>query len=269
PRRREVERRDVDDDLPALRREDPDEVPNAGNVELAVRPAVDDVDLGAARSIDVADGSENRPIRRGHGRPDDLVPEVRAPWQGRIRAGRDLEIGVLEALGRGPITDFGELETPARSIGDRRRPGDRQGRGIALPMEDGPRRVAVLGPVGQDLDPDRAAQPVDAPDERDDQAVVSRCRGLGHRFPQRISSEIGSPSRAAVTLRSVRSAFATLPFRPITLPMSSSATWSSMTVPPWSRTTSTLTASGSSTRDLATYSTSSAAAIGRAPTWWR
>src|SRR5690349_13579954 len=43
--------------------------------------------------------------------------------------------------------------------------------------------------------------------------------------------------------------------------MSSSATWSSMTVPPWSWTTSTLTASGSSTSDLATYSTRSAAAI--------
>src|SRR6478609_9043971 len=48
----------------------------------------------------------------------------------------------------------------------------------------------------------------------------------------------------------------------MTLPMSSSATWSSMTVPPWSWTTSTFTASGSSTRDLATYSTRSAAAIG-------
>src|SRR5689334_7495218 len=43
--------------------------------------------------------------------------------------------------------------------------------------------------------------------------------------------------------------------------MSSSATWSSMTVPPPSWTTSTLTASGSSTSDFATYSTRSTAAI--------
>src|SRR4029450_6424797 len=49
-------------------------------------------------------------------------------------------------------------------------------------------------------------------------------------------------------------------FRPMTLPMSSSATWSSMTVPPPSRTTSTFTASGSSTSDLATYPTGPAAA---------
>ena len=48
---------------------------------------------------------------------------------------------------------------------------------------------------------------------------------------QPISRETLSPSRADMTLSSVRSALATLPLRPITLPMSSSATWSSMTVP--------------------------------------
>src|SRR5213075_2862423 len=78
---------------------------------------------------------------------------------------------------------------------------------------------------------------------------------------QRISSWTGSPSRAAVTLSRVRSALATLPLRPITLPMSSSATWSSMTVAPSSSTTSTVTADGSSTSDLATYSTRSLAAM--------
>ena len=41
---------------------------------------------------------------------------------------------------------------------------------------------------------------------------------------QPISSETLSPSRADMTLSSVRSALATLPLRPITLPMSSSAT---------------------------------------------
>ena len=68
--------------------------------------------------------------------------------------------------------------------------------------------------------------------------------------------------RALVTLRSVRRALATEPLRPMTLPMSDSATCSSMTVPSSPLTTSTVTASGSSTRDFATYSTRSAAAIG-------
>src|SRR3712207_1195487 len=47
----------------------------------------------------------------------------------------------------------------------------------------------------------------------------------------------------------------------MTLPMSSSATWSSMTVATSSSMTSTLTAYGSSTSDFATYSTRSLAAI--------
>src|SRR6185369_613511 len=78
-----------------------------------------------------------------------------------------------------------------------------------------------------------------------------------------ISRLTGSPVRAEVTLSRVRSAFATLPLRPMTLPMSDSATCSSMMVPSSPLTTSTLTASGSSTSDLATYSTRSAAAIVR------
>src|SRR5438552_1334681 len=130
-------------------------------------------------------------------------------------------------------------------------------------MEDGPDGVTLLRPVGQDLDANRPAEAVDPADESHGEALARRRsgRGSGHRFRYRISSETASPSRAAVTLRSVRRAFATLPLRPMTLPMSSSATWSSITVPPWSWTTSTVTASGSSTSDLATYSTSSAAAM--------
>ena len=45
-------------------------------------------------------------VGRGHGRPDDLVPEVRAARQRRVRPGVDLEIGALERprprSGRGP-----------------------------------------------------------------------------------------------------------------------------------------------------------------------
>jgi len=37
-------------------------------------------------------------------------------------------------------------------------------------MEDGAHGIALLGSIRQDLDPDRAAQPVDAPDEGDDKA---------------------------------------------------------------------------------------------------
>src|SRR4029078_4907446 len=125
---------------------------------------------------------------------------------------------------------------------------------------DGANDEAVLGPVGQDLHANRSIEPVDAPDEADHEPFV---------LVQRISSWTGSPSRAAVTLSRVRSALATLPLRPMTLPMSSSATWSSMTVAPSSSTTSTVTASRSSTSDFATYSTRSLAAIVAHPTWRR
>src|SRR4249920_360450 len=123
-------------------------------------------------------------------------------------------------------------------------------------MEHGPGHEPGLRAVGQDLHPDGAVQPVDPSDEGDHEPFVDA---------QRISSWTGSPSRAAVTLSRVRSALATLPLRPMTLPMSSSATWSSMTVAPSSSTTSTVTASGSSTSDFATYSTRSLAAIVTTP----
>src|SRR4051794_1102057 len=119
-------------------------------------------------------------------------------------------------------------------------------------MQHGAADEPFLWLVCQDLRADRSVKPVDAPDEGDHEPVADA---------QRISSWTGSPSRAAVTLRSVRSALATLPLRPMTLPMSSSATWSSITVAPSSSTTSTVTAPGSSTSDFATYSTRSLAAI--------
>src|SRR4029077_12118946 len=128
---------------------------------------------------------------------------------------------------------------------------------VALPVEDGADDEAVLGAVGQDLHANRSVEPVDASDEADHEPFVDA---------QRISSWTGSPSLAADTLSSVRSALATLPLRPMTLPMSSSATWSSSTVPSGSRTTSTVTASGSSTSERATNSTSSLAGMSTPPT---
>src|SRR5258705_116936 len=87
---------------------------------------------------------------------------------------------------------------------------------------------AGLGPVLELLDADRATQAVQPADEPDDEAGRL---GKGTPSAQMISSWTEVPSRAAVTLSSVRSALATLPLRPMTLPMSSSATCSSMTVP--------------------------------------
>jgi hypothetical protein len=81
-------------------------------------------------------------------------------------------------------------------------------------MQHRPRLVALLGLVGQDFDADRTTKPVDAPNESDRESFLA-VRRAGF-LVQMISSETGSPSRAAVTLSSVRSAFATLPFRPIT-----------------------------------------------------
>src|SRR4029077_14102029 len=94
---------------------------------------------------------------------------------------------------------------------------------VALPVEDGADDEAVLGAVGQDLHANRSIEPADASDEANHEPFVDA---------QRISSWTGSPSLAAVTLSSVRSALATLPLRPMTLPISSSAAGSPMRVPP-------------------------------------
>src|SRR4051812_15794434 len=65
------------------------------------------------------------------------------------------------------------------------------------------------------------------------------------------------PCLAAPALVSVRIARMTLPWRPMTLPTSSSATWSSYTRTRPESTSSTWTSSGLSTRFLARKSTSS------------
>src|SRR4029079_5572865 len=269
-RRRQVERLDVDDDLAASRREHPDERPDRGHVDLAIGPAVDEEHLGATRAVDVADRPQLGAVDAANGRADDLVPEVLAARQLRLGPGDALEVRAAELVGGLAGRDLLEVQAPAGTVADGGRPIHGQRVVAALAVEDAARGLTVLRTVGQDLARGRAVQAVQAANESDDQPLPGDAiRDLVRGDAYRISSETGSPSRAAVTFRSVRSAFATLPFRPITLPMSSSATWSSMTVPPWSRTTSTLTARGPSPRDWATDSTSSAAAIGRAPTWWR
>ena len=106
------------------------------------------------------------------------MPEVGAAREGRVGSGRDLEVGALEPLGGAPVADLRELEPPAGPVGDRGRPGDRQRRRIGLSVQDGPGRVAVLRPIGQDLDPDGATQAVDAADERDDEPVGPRADGV-------------------------------------------------------------------------------------------
>ena len=58
-----------------------------GHVELAVRPAVDEEDLGAARAVDVADRPELGAVDAANGRADDLVPEVLAARQLRLGPG--------------------------------------------------------------------------------------------------------------------------------------------------------------------------------------
>src|SRR5512133_1952382 len=73
-----------------------------------------------------------------------------------------------------------------------------------------------------------------------------------------ISSSVRPLRRAAEARTTVRNARAMRPWRPITLPTSSLATWSSITRSPSRSTSSTRTASGSSTRRRARYSTSSA-----------
>jgi len=123
-------------------------------------------------------------------------------------------------------------------------------------MELGADNESLRGPVCQHLDPHRATDAVETPHQRDDEPAGRSDLRVDLRVDQTISSWNCSPSRAEMTLRSVRRAFATLPFRPITLPMSSSATRSSMTVAPASWLTVTSTCSGWSTSDLATYSTS-------------
>src|SRR5512133_3166614 len=73
-----------------------------------------------------------------------------------------------------------------------------------------------------------------------------------------ISSSVRPLRRAAEARTTVRRARAIRPWRPITLPTSSLATWSCRIVSPSRSSSSTRTASGSSTRRRARYSTRSA-----------
>jgi hypothetical protein len=165
----------------APRGEDPDEVTDGGDIELAVRPAVDDEHLRPTGAIDVADRPERLTSRRRDRRPDHLVPEVGSTRQRLLRACHDLEVGAHQWLGRRPVGDLLEAEPPARPVGDGRRPGDRQRLVTALAVEHGANGVALPRVVGEDLDAHGTAKPVQAPDQRDDEAITGgRCRGVGH-----------------------------------------------------------------------------------------
>src|SRR5262245_62167832 len=81
----------------------------------------------------------------------------------------------------------------------------------------------------------------------------------GHNYSgSAISTSTRRPSRAALARTSVRSARAIRPWRPITLPTSSAATWSTRTSAPSRSSVSTRTASGSSTSSRARNASSSA-----------
>src|SRR4029453_740390 len=79
-----------------------------------------------------------------------------------------------------------------------------------------------------------------------------------HEGQSTTSTSTRWPSRTAAAFMTVRRAATVRPPRPITLPASSSATWSSSTIVPSSSSKpSTLTSSGLSTSDRARYSSSS------------
>jgi hypothetical protein len=100
------------------------------------------------------------------------VPEVRAAGWFGFGPDRGLEIDALQRLGLVPAPDLIEADPPAGPVGDRRGPGDGQRIVASLAVQDRARRVAQLRMIGQDLDPDRTAQTVDAPNEGDDQTFV-------------------------------------------------------------------------------------------------
>ena len=111
---RQVERLWVGNDLAAARRQDPDERPDDGQVEVAARPADDLEDVGAARAVDVAHGAESAARRVANLDPDHLVPEVRAAWQGVGRARLHLEIDEPQAIGGFARGHLAEAQDPAR-----------------------------------------------------------------------------------------------------------------------------------------------------------
>jgi hypothetical protein len=121
------------------------------------------------------------------------VPEVGSTRERSIRPGVDLEIDTFQVLGRRTVADLRELQAPARSVAHRGRPSDREALVRALAAEDGPDGVAALGPVGQDLYADDAAQAVDAPNESDREAIGPGFRNLG-RMGRESSLELGQLS---------------------------------------------------------------------------
>ena len=160
---------------PRSRREDADERADGRQVERAVRAR-----RGRRRPRSRRRGRRPGPCRAraidaADRDADDLVPVTspRAssptggrPTRGRCRAG-------ASAASRG--RDLRNRSAPARPVGDGLGRGDRQRRVGALAMETAPGANRCLRAVGQDLDPDGAAQAVDAPHEARPRAVRSPC----------------------------------------------------------------------------------------------
>src|SRR5487761_1914017 len=217
---------------------------HAGNarvreVERTPRTARNDEDLCAAGAVDVPYGPELSAFRIDDRAADQLVPVVAAAGQrrheARVRFEVDRHVGGSRIAGR----DLVEPDHPAGRGGPCLGDGERLGGTFRVQARPGREPGARV--VREHLHPDPAVDAVEAADKRDDESLPAHGRRAGD---QTISSWNCSPSRAPTTLRSVRSALATLPLRPITLPMSSSATRSSMTVAPASWVTTTSTWSG-------------------------
>ena len=152
----------------------PDDVLDDRQVELAERPTTNDVDLRRGDPIDVGNLAKDTTVEPADLRPDHLVPVRRTRLEVRIAVDLRLQVRLAEALGRGPVRDLAELQAPTRPILDRGRGNDGERRTRPLAMEDAPGRKPILGPVGQDLQPDDPMKPVKPPDTADDEP---RARG--------------------------------------------------------------------------------------------
>src|SRR5487761_1996380 len=236
---RQVQRLGVGHDLAPSGRQDPHEPARDREVERTPRTARNDEDLCAAGAVDVPYGPELSAFRIDDRAADQLVPVVAAAGQrrheARVRFEVDRHVGGSRIAGR----DLVEPDHPAGRGGPCLGDGERLGGTFRVQARPGREPGARV--VREHLHPDPAVDAVEAADKRDDESLPAHGRRAGD---QTISSWNCSPSRAPTTLRSVRSALATLPLRPITLPMSSSATRSSMTVAPASWVTTTSTWSG-------------------------
>ena len=166
----EVQRRLVDDEASPPRIERRHDRADRRQVELADRAAADDVDLRLAGPIDVSDGAEQAPADAMDLGADDLMPIRLARLELGVAINRNFEVDAPETLGRGPIVDLGEPESPAGTVLDRRGRFDRQRGVAALRMEDVTNREALIGSIREDLDANEALQPVGAADPPDDDA---------------------------------------------------------------------------------------------------